>query len=100
MPGKKGFIELQFNWLFAIILGSIIIASFVLISMRSQKLSETSFQIGSANSIDYILANSESSQGAASILKIPNKKIIFFSNSFLLIRISIESVNKYSVFQK
>ncbi len=88
MPQKKAFIELQFNWLFAIILGSIIISSFVLISIRSQKLSETSYLIKSANSLDYILANSEFSQDSTNILKIPKAKILFGCNSFQIGEVS------------
>ena len=59
MENKKGVIEVQFNWVFIIIIGAVIIAFFVNMSMKQKGVSEEKLSVTIAEHMKTILTGAE-----------------------------------------
>jgi len=82
MKSKRGIVEIQFNWIFVLIVGAIILTLFTAIIMKQKNASEISTNILILNSIDAILAGSEVSTGTTNVVRLPKTKIEFDCNSY------------------
>jgi len=88
MKYKKGAIEIQFNWLFVLIVGAVILIIFSGIILRQKNISETSKNVLILNNLDAILAGSESSSGTVNVVKIPESNIEFRCNRYSIGKLS------------
>src|SRR3989338_6722404 len=88
MRSKKGVIEVQFNWLFVLIIGAVILIMFSGIIIRQKNISETSKNVLLLNNLDAIFSGSESSKGTVNIVKIPETRIEFRCNRYSIGKLS------------
>ena len=88
MKYKKGVIEIQFNWLFVLIIGAVILIIFSGIIIRQKNISETSKNVLILNNLDAILSGSEVSTGTVNIIRIPETRIEFKCNRYSIGRLS------------
>ena len=89
MPQRKGFIEMQFNWVLILILGGAILLLALTISSRGEIISEKSASISAANSLHHILANNALGYESTSSTSTKKSKITFECNQY-----SVEGVSK------
>lgn len=82
MRSKSAAIEIQFNWIFVLIIGAIILVVFSGIIVRQKSVSETSKNVMLLNSLDAILSGSESAAGTINIVRIPESRIEFSCHSY------------------
>lgn len=88
MRFKKGIIEVQFNWLFVLIIGAVILMLFAGIIIRQKNISETSKNVLLLNNLDAIFSGSEASKGTVNIVKIPETRIEFRCNRYSIGKLS------------
>ena len=88
MKFKRGVIEVQFNWLFVLIIGAVILIMFSGIIIRQKNISETSKNVLLLNSLDAIFSGSEASKGTVNIVKIPETGIEFRCNRYSIGKLS------------
>ena len=74
MRSKKGVVEIQFNWMFVLIAGAIILALFIGIILRQKGISETTTNALILNNLDAVLSGSEVSVGTVNVVKMPEAK--------------------------
>ncbi len=86
--GKKGAIEIQFNWILIIFVGATIILIFTGFVSKQQGISEISANILTASTLDAIL-NSYDDADISDLVKIPKSKINFNCDSF-----SVDGISK------
>jgi|TARA_Y100000310_G_C20672989_1_gene811311 hypothetical protein len=97
MGSKKGFLEIQFNWIFILIAGAIIIMLFAGIITDQQNIFKVSADVSIITGLDAILSGYETSSGTVNIVEIPKVKIEFGCNSYSIGQIS-EQHNEMNVF--
>lgn len=88
MKFKRGVIQIQFNWVFVLIIGAIILTFFSGIILKQKNLSETSKNVLILNNLDAILSGSEVSAGTVNIVKIPKTRIEFRCNRYSIGKLS------------
>ncbi|MBI2134988.1 hypothetical protein HYU09_03280 [Candidatus Woesearchaeota archaeon] len=88
MKFKRGVIEFQFNWLFVLIIGAVILIMFSGIIIRQKNISETSKNVMLLNNLDAVFSGSESSKGTVNIVKIPETRMEFRCNRYSVGRLS------------
>ena len=88
MFNKKAF-EIQFNWIFVLVAGALILLFFATVINRQRNVSETSTKATVLKSIDAIITGSGVSSDTTSIIGIPDSNIEISCN-----RISIGGVSK------
>jgi hypothetical protein len=81
---KIGVVEIQFNWVFALIAGIVIILLFTTVIARHKDASEASTNAMILRNLDAIFSGSESSAGTASSINIPETKIEFGCNAYTI----------------
>ena len=86
--GKKGAIELQFNWILVLVVGAAITIMLIGFILKQQSISETSANILTASTLDAVL-NSYDDEDISNAVKIPKSKINFNCDSF-----SIDGISK------
>ena len=82
MKFKKGVVEVQFNWLFVLIIGAVILIMFSGIIIRQKNISETSKNVLLLNNLDAIFSGSEASSGTVNVVKTPETRIEFRCNRY------------------
>jgi len=82
MKHKKGTLEIQFNWIFVLIIGAVILLLFSGIILRQKDISETSKNALILNNLDAILSGSEVSAGTVNVFDIPKTNIEFSCNRY------------------
>lgn len=97
MKSKKAAIEIQFNWIFVLIIGAIILIVFSGIVLRQKNISETSKNVLLLNSLDAIISGTESTAGTVNIVRIPESRIEFSCNSYSVGKLSkqVEVMNVF-----
>lgn len=95
---KKGVIEVQFNWLFILIIGAVILMVFSGIIMKQKDSSENSRNVLVLNSLAAILSGSEASSGTVNVVRIPDSKIEFSCNRYSISGLSkqMDVMNSFS----
>jgi len=89
MKLKRGVISLQFNWIFVLVAGTIILVLITGIMIKQSNLSKVSLNILILNNLDNIFSSLESNEGLVYEVKIPESKLEFACNSY-----SIEGISK------
>lgn len=74
MDNKKGF-EIQFNWIFVLIVGAIIIIFFTTIIVRQKGISETSNKAAVLKGMESIIAGSSVSISTTGIIDTPDSEV-------------------------
>jgi hypothetical protein len=90
---KRAVIEVQFNWIFVLIVGTVILAFFVSIVMKQKDLSSGRVGTKLATDLETITTGAEVSKGTAQLIKLPNT-IIEFSSPDCVSSYSIGGWNK------
>tara|TARA_B100000315_G_C14591057_1_gene595831 strand:- start:3456 stop:4601 length:1146 start_codon:yes stop_codon:yes gene_type:complete len=75
--GKRGQLSIQFNWIFVLIVGAIILVFFANIVRTQQKLSTNKVSATVLNDLDAISSGAEVSRGTVQIINIPNLDLGF-----------------------
>ena len=74
MNNKKGF-EIQFNWIFVLIVGAIIIIFFTTIIVKQKNVSETSVKVNILQGMQSIISGASASLYTTSTIDIPDSEI-------------------------
>src|SRR3989338_4798058 len=77
MVGKKGAIEVQFNWVMILIMGALILIVFFSVSQRQKTISEQRISDKSLSQLNIVLAGSKVSADTANIVSVPKNEIQF-----------------------
>jgi|TARA_Y100000031_G_C8231409_1_gene391073 hypothetical protein len=98
MKFKKGAIEIQFNWIFVLIIGAVILIIFSSIILKQKGVSETSKNVLILNNLDAILSGSETSAGTVNMIRMPETEIEFSCKSYSIGELSkqIDVMNVFS----
>ncbi len=88
MLGNKGFVEIQFNWIFILIIGGIILMFFIGIAERQKSISEVKVSSKVRSDIKTIFTGARSSTGTASIIDLVGKEISYNCEGY-----SVENLN-------
>jgi len=80
MKNKKSAIEVQFNWLFVLIVGAVILIAFFGFSVKQKNVSRDITSSSLVNSLDVIITSAQSSAGEVSNVPIPKEEITFECN--------------------
>jgi hypothetical protein len=76
-PFKKAQVEIQFNWIFVLIAGAIILIFFIGIVVKQRSASEVKLAGDVANQFEAILTASGLTGGTTNLIQIPNMEISF-----------------------
>lgn len=71
---------MQFNWLFVMIIGGIILVTFLGFAMKQRDVSEDLTKSSIASSLDAIISSAQSSSGEVSVIKVPDEEMTFECN--------------------
>ncbi len=82
MKNKKGIFELQFNWIFVLAVGAIILIFFSIIVLKQRDIAESSTSTIISRNLEGILTGSEVSRRTVNIVSIPDVKIEFECNLY------------------
>jgi len=74
---KRGMLEVQFNWIFIIIAGAVILAFFFSIIQKQRSVSEEKLSLALINELDAITTGAASSKGSAQRIDLPRTGIDF-----------------------
>ena len=88
MDSKKGF-EIQFNWIFVLIVGAAILLFFTVIIYKQRGISQSSTKITLLKEIEKIISGASASTDTTNIITFPNANIKIDCN-----KISIDEVSK------
>ncbi|MBI2131191.1 hypothetical protein HYU10_05500 [Candidatus Woesearchaeota archaeon] len=80
MKSRKSAVEMQFNWLFVMIIGGIILVTFLGFAMKQRDVSEDLTKSSIASSLDAIISSAQSSSGEVSVIKVPDEEMTFECN--------------------
>jgi hypothetical protein len=80
---RRAVLELQFNWIFVLIVGTIILAFFLGIVMKQKDISKATTGVKLSTDLETITTGAEVSKGTAQIIKLPNFGIEFNSEGCL-----------------
>ncbi|MEK6886676.1 MAG: hypothetical protein AABW88_02480 [Nanoarchaeota archaeon] len=69
---NKGQVEVQFNWIFILIVGAIILSFFVVIAMRQKQASESSINVGFFVNFEKALSGISVVEGKKLLFEVPN----------------------------
>ncbi|MBI2651525.1 hypothetical protein HYX01_03575 [Candidatus Woesearchaeota archaeon] len=97
MKSKRGAVEIQFNWIFALIAGALIIALLAGIIIKQKNISESSVDVSVLNQLDAILSDLESTPNIFNKIRLPETKIEFGCNNYFVGK-SSKQINAMSVF--
>ena len=78
MDSKKGVIEIQFNWIFILVAGALILILFVVIVQRQGSVSNQSRDIDIRSKLGTILTGAKQSTDTTFVIDIPSKTEIDF----------------------
>ena len=84
MNTKKGVIEVQFNWIFVLIVGFVILTLFTTIIVKQKNVSEATTDRLILKNLDAVWSGSEVSTGTVNTVKIPETKIEFGCNEYYI----------------
>src|SRR3989338_1748 len=82
MSSKKGGIEVQFNWIFILIAGALILVFFVSLVQRQETVSNEKRDIDIRSKLSTILTSAKQSTGTLFEIKIPKTEIAFGCNGY------------------
>jgi len=94
---KRGMIGLQFNWIFILVSGAIVLVLITGIVMKQNSISKISTNALILRNLDSVLSSSEISTGTTYSIKIPKTKIKYECTKFSIDGIS-KQINGMNVF--
>ena len=97
MIKKRGAVEMQFNWIFILIAGSVILLLFTMIAIRQKDAAQNSYGISAANGLEAVLFGKENAAGTMGQVEIPEAKIEFNCNSYSIMGAS-KSIGNMNLF--
>lgn len=86
---KRGVIDIQFNWIFVLISGAIILLLFIGMITRQENLSGTYTNTLVLNNLDAVLSGHEISTGTVNVVKIPEIRLEFGCDKY-----SVDGISK------
>lgn len=81
---KRGQFEIQFNWIFVLVAGAIILLLFSVIILRQKSASEKSIDASVSRNLEAIIAGAEVSKGVTSFVDLPKVEIDFECNRLIV----------------
>ena len=90
MHAKKGVVETQFNWVFTLIIGAVVLLLFTGIAARQKNISDTSTEISIIKTLDTIFSGLETSHDTIKEINVPKTKIEFGCNTYTIGKVSRE----------
>jgi len=85
---KKAVIEMQFNWIFILIVGGLILTFFIAISQKQSEISDTKIDINLRRNMRTILTGSKVTPGSTSLISIPKTEIRYDCEGYSLTGLS------------
>ena len=79
---KKGVIEVQFNWIFTLIVGALILALFSSIIIKQKSSSENTISATLLTNLETILVGAKISTGTINVIDMPKTNIEFSCNQY------------------
>lgn len=79
---KRGVIEIQFNWIFVMIAGAIILLFFTMMVSKQRDVSEVRSQINFQNNLQTILVGAEIDKNTLNVVNVPNREIEYSCEGF------------------
>ncbi len=86
---KKAAIEVQFNWIFIIIAGALILLFFISIVTKQKAISDTRISSTILVDLETILTGAKVSTGTVNLIKIPSSEIRFECNNYRIKDVNI-----------
>ena len=77
ISSKKGVVEVQFNWVFIIIIGAVILGFFVSLSMRQKDVSEQKLSATVAEHMKTILTGAQVTERSVNLITVPRRDITY-----------------------
>ena len=74
---KRGFVEIQFNWIFILIAGVVLLGFFIGMSGWIKSLNEEQLTVDILDRLGFILTGAEVSEDSASLIDVPDSKMVF-----------------------
>ncbi|MBI4151289.1 hypothetical protein HY492_04125 [Candidatus Woesearchaeota archaeon] len=90
----RGQLEIQFNWIFILVAGAVILGFFFSIIVKQQNVSEQKLAISLVNELDAITTGASVAKGAAQRLDLPKAGIDFACSSECTCSFSIGKVSR------
>ncbi len=88
--GKTGAIEIQFNWIFVLIIGALIITFFVMIAQKQKQVSDQSLAADILSDMELLFTGQGVAVGREDVLEIPNIPIDVSCTDFSIMGIPKE----------
>ena len=85
---KKGFMDIQFNWIFILVIGVIILAFFISIAEKQKTVSNVKISSQIRSDLRTIFTGTRSSTGTASLIDLGGKPITFSCEGFAVADLS------------
>ncbi len=89
MKNKRSAIEMQFNWIFVLVIGAVILIVFFGFTARQRDVSQELSRSSTVNAIDAIVTSAQSSAGQVGIVNVPKEEVKIECN-----RISLGSASR------
>jgi hypothetical protein len=83
---RKGVIEIQFNWIYVLIVGAIILGFFVILANNIRKTSQESLNFDILNYLDEIFVGIETSSQVEHNIKLPDTDIVLDCHHYTISR--------------
>ena len=84
MKSKKGAISIQFNWIFILIAGAVILLFFFSIVEWQKKASESRMNVAVLTNLDAIFTGAKTTESSTNIVTIPNSEIGLDCNNYFM----------------
>ena len=75
MKSRKSAIEVQFNWIFVLVIGAVILIVFFGFTFKQKRISEDIIQSSTVNALDAITKSAQSSAGEVSIVTVAKEEV-------------------------
>ena len=82
MESKKGVIEVQFNWIFILVAGALILTLFVGLVQKQGTISNQKRDVDIRGKLNTILVSAKQSVGTQFVISIPKTEITFGCNGY------------------
>jgi len=84
MKSKKGVVSIQFNWIFILIAGAVILLFFFSIVQWQKKASESRINVAVLTNLDTIFTGVKTTESSTNIITIPKTEVSFDCNNYFI----------------
>ena len=84
MKNKKGIVEVQFNWIFVLIVGGILIITITGVIIKQKNSAESSVRATLLNTLRSMISSSSASSGAAMSVSMPKAEVVYECNKLYI----------------